>query len=35
MAAAVSTLLIVTVVGCCLPAWRASQTDPAVSLRDA
>jgi hypothetical protein len=32
IAAALSTLLIVTVVACGLPAWRASQTDPAVSL---
>jgi ABC-type antimicrobial peptide transport system permease subunit len=34
MAVAVSTLLIITVLACGLPAWRASQTDPAVSLRD-
>jgi ABC-type antimicrobial peptide transport system permease subunit len=35
MAVAVSTLLIITVAACGLPAWRASHTDPAVSLRDA
>jgi ABC-type antimicrobial peptide transport system permease subunit len=35
MAAAVSMLVMISVVACGLPAWRASQTDPAISLRDA
>jgi ABC-type antimicrobial peptide transport system permease subunit len=35
MAAAVTVLVLVTVIACGLPAWRASQTDPVVALRDA